>query len=86
MVVVVVVSHAGETPDERPEAAGEGLPLASLDELWFDVGINWRVSIEIFVDIVISEHHGTCLVGPVWDGIVQNRAMGMLLRESSLCS
>ena len=51
MMVVVMVSHAGEFPDERAKGAGDGLPFAGLDWLGWNVGANWRESIHSLVKI-----------------------------------
>lgn len=52
VVVVLGISHAGETPGEISEGAGDRFPLAGLDGLWFDVATNWWETIHPFVDVV----------------------------------
>ena len=69
-MVMVVTSHAGEFPGETAEGAGNGLPLACLDSLWRDVGVDGRESVHPLIDIS-RKHHRACGVAPVVDGICQ---------------
>ena len=66
----MVVSHAGESSDERAEAAAEGLPLAGLGWNRCDIATNRRESIHPLVD-VIGKHHCACGVRPVMDVVGQ---------------
>ena len=66
VMVVVVVSHAGEFPAESTEAAGDGLPLGSLG--WCDVAASGWESVHPLVDVG-GEHHCACPVRPVMDGV-----------------
>ena len=66
VMVVVVVSHAGEFPAESTEAAGDGLPLGSLG--WCDVAAIWWESVHPLVD-VCGEHHFARRVRPVMDRV-----------------
>lgn len=44
MTMMVVVSHAGEIPDERTESVGDGIPFVDPDKLRRDVDAVHRVN------------------------------------------